>query len=156
MSRTSARITQAEELRRQALTLRRGGASFLSIANQLNCSKSTAHKAVSTALAALREENRKLALELQTLEADRLDTMQLGVWNDAVRGNIPAIQTVLKIMERRAKLMGLDAPTKVAPTSPDGNSPYHHGAMSDAELDARIAELEAKYRGGLTRGDEHR
>ena len=148
MSKTSPRITRAEALRQQALTLRRGGASFQSIANQLGVSKSTAHKAVSTALAALREQNDELAKALQTLEADRLDVLQLGIWTDAARGDLAAIQTVLRIMERRARLLGLDAPTKVAPTSPQGDQPYQPGAMSAEERRARIAELEAKRNGG--------
>ena len=89
--------------------------------------------------------------ELQVQEADRLDRLQFNLWNRAVGGDVTAIQTVLKIMERRARLLGLDQPQKVAPTNPQGDAPYHDGAMSDAELDARIAELEAKHR-----GDEHR
>ena len=31
-----------------------------------------------------------------------------------------AIDRMLRIMDRRAKLLGLDMPTKVAPTTPDG------------------------------------
>ena len=154
MSRTSARVTKAEELRQKALALRRGGATFAGIATKLNIPKSTAHKAVSTAIAILREENRELALELMTLEANRLDALQMGVWSDAVKGDIPAINAVLKIMERRAKLLGLDAPTKVAPTKPRGDQPYQPGAMSAEERRARIAELEAKRRGGAASGAE--
>lgn len=45
-------------------------------------------------------------------------------------------------MDRRAKILGTDAPTKVAPTTPDGKAPYK--PMTDAELDARIRELAGK------------
>jgi len=154
MSKTSARVTKAEELRQAALSLRRGGATFAGIATTLNIPKSTAHKAVSTAIATLREENRELALELMTLEANRLDAMQMGIWPDAVSGDIPSIHAVLKIMERRAKLLGLDAPTKVAPTNPQGDRPYQPGDMSAEERRARIAELEAKRLGGAAFGAE--
>ena len=147
MSRTSPRITKAEDLRQRALNLRRSGASFQSIADQLGIGKSTAHKCVTTALAAVRRENYSLAEEVMVLEANRLDAMQLGIWPAVLQGDLPAIQTVLKIMERRAKLLGLDAPTKVAPTNPQGNQPYQPGAMSAEERRARIAELEAKRRG---------
>lgn len=161
MSRASPRVTKAEELRREALYLRNTGASFAAIGKTLGVSKSAAFKAVNTALQALRDEIKEQAGLLQSQEADRLDQLQLGIWSDATRGNLQAIQTVLKIMERRARLLGLDQPVKVAPTNPQGDQPYQSGQMSDAEVDARIAELEAKHRGGLRDagrlgGDERR
>lgn len=52
------------------------------------------------------------------------------------------MNVILNIVERRCKLLGLDAPTKVAPTSPDGEKPYR--SMSESELDNRIAELQQK------------
>ena len=42
------------------------------------------------------------------LELQRLDAMMAGIWNDAVSGKAHAIDRVLKIMERRAKLLNLD------------------------------------------------
>ena len=38
----------------------------------------------------------------------------LGVWKQAKDGHLGAIDRVLKIQERRAKLLGLDAPSKVS------------------------------------------
>ena len=146
MSRAGPRVTKAEELRREALYLRNTGASFGSIGKALGVSKSAAFKAVNTALQALREEITEQAKLLQSQEAERLDQLQLGIWQDAIGGNLAAIQTVLKIMERRAKLLGLDQPIKVAQTHPDGSA-RESDSMSRAERDARIAELEAKRRG---------
>jgi len=37
---------------------------------------------------------------------------------------LAAIDRAIKLMERRARLLGLDAPTKIAPTNPDGDKPY--------------------------------
>lgn len=37
---------------------------------------------------------------------------------------LAAIDRAIKLMERRARLLGLDAPTKMAPTTPDGDKPY--------------------------------
>lgn len=55
----------------------------------------------------------------------------------------PRYMTILLgIQDRRAKILGTDAPTKVAPTTPDGSAPYR--PMTDAELDARIMELSTK------------
>lgn len=49
------------------------------------------------------------------------------------------MNVILNIVERRCKLLGLDAPTKVAPTNPEGDKPYQ--SMSESEIDNRIAEL---------------
>jgi hypothetical protein len=35
------------------------------------------------------------------------------VWTKALNGDVRAVDSVLRIMERRAKLLGLDAPTKI-------------------------------------------
>ncbi|MDO6747189.1 hypothetical protein [Gilvimarinus sp. 1_MG-2023] len=58
------------------------------------------------------------------------------------------MNVLLSIIERRCKLLGLDAPTKVAPTDPDGKEPYN--PPSSEEATKRIAELMAKlnYAGG--------
>lgn len=52
------------------------------------------------------------------------------------------MSVLLGIQDRRAKILGLDSPQKVAPTTPDGQEPYK--GMSDAEMDARIKELAGK------------
>ena len=39
-------------------------------------------------------------------------------------GNLDAIDRVMKLLDRRAKLAGLDAPSKIAPTSPNGEFGY--------------------------------
>lgn len=52
------------------------------------------------------------------------------------------LQALLGIQDRRAKILGMDAPTKIAPTDPSGQ--HEHGKMTDEELNARIAELAAK------------
>jgi len=39
-------------------------------------------------------------------------------------------------------MLGLDAPTKIAPTDPTGTKPYEK--ISDEELAQRTAELQAK------------
>lgn len=57
-------------------------------------------------------------------------------------GDPKLLQVILNIKEQRAKLLGLNAPMKVAPTDPTGEKPYK--AMGDQEIAARIAELMGK------------
>ncbi len=51
--------------------------------------------------------------EARQLELMRLDEMQFAVWDRAINGDLPALSCVLKIMDRRAKLLGLDKPEKM-------------------------------------------
>ena len=54
--------------------------------------------------------------QVRKLEAMRLDEMSVGVYPQAITGDISAIDTVLAIMARRARLLGLD----VRPAHVDG------------------------------------
>lgn len=106
------RLTAAER-RRQALDLRRTGASFRQIAEAIGCSVSIAHRYVATEIDKLNRESREDAESIRTLELERLDRMTFALWNAATaRGNLGAIDRMLKVMERRARLLGLDAPAK--------------------------------------------
>lgn len=116
------RIT-ATERRIKALALRKAGASYRSIADTLACSLSQVYDDVQHAYAELNAQQQAEAAEARTLEAARLDDVQASFWQRARSGDVKAAQTVLRVMERRAKLLGLDAPTLIAPTNPDG-TPY--------------------------------
>jgi hypothetical protein len=50
--------------------------------------------------------------ELRHLELMRLDDALLSISDRAFSGDLPAISTMLKIMDRRAKLLGLDKPAR--------------------------------------------
>lgn len=101
---------EVTERQRQAVELRKAGAGFEEIARQLGYKDASgAYRAVK---AALRKTIQQPADELRALEAARLDAMLLGIYADARKGNVAKIDRVLNIMTRRAKLFGLDAPTK--------------------------------------------
>jgi hypothetical protein len=51
--------------------------------------------------------------EHRELELDRLDNLQRTYWQPAVNGNLRAADFVLRVIDKRAKLLGLDAPLKV-------------------------------------------
>jgi hypothetical protein len=103
----------------QALELRKAGATYQAIADQLGYrSVSGAHKAVTAALkATLREP----ADQLRELELTRLDAMLLPLWRRVQSGDEKAVDRALRIMERRARLLGLDAPSRGELSGPDGS-----------------------------------
>lgn len=67
--------------------------------------------------------------EARQLELMRLDEMMFALWGRAIGGDLPAASCVLKIMDRRAKLLGLDKPEKV-----DVNQWEFDGTDLDAEV----------------------
>ena len=64
--------------------------------------------------------------ELRELECDRLDALQVAAWAKVEQGDLKAIETVLKIMDRRARLLGLYSAKKR--TSPEYISIVRPGA----------------------------
>jgi len=96
------------ERRVKALALRKAGASYRAIGEQLGVSYQAIAEDVAYGLTALASELRIETEQLRALEAARLDDLQAALWSQVRTGNIKAIQTVLRIMERRARLLGLD------------------------------------------------
>lgn len=140
----SARRLKAAETRRQVVELRMEGATYALIGARLGISQTAAHRHCERAMAEARAEIAAAAEELRSLQYSRLERLLQAVWNSAIEGNHPAIDRALRILEREAKLLGLDAPAKVAPTTPEGSDPYD--SMSDAELAERIEKLLSKAR----------
>jgi NAD(P)H-dependent flavin oxidoreductase YrpB (nitropropane dioxygenase family) len=104
------------QLKPETIELLKAGASFSQIATQLQyADESGARKAVK---ALLEKREYESVDEMRKMELERLDKLLLGtggngVYQQAIKGHLSAIDRVVKIMERRAKLLGLDAPTKV-------------------------------------------
>jgi hypothetical protein len=144
MATTDANALTAQERRATAVDRRLEGASFRTIAAELGMSPAGVHKAVTKAMAVVQIGLDASAKELKALEAERLDALQAAWWHEALIDPARVGNTMLRLLERRAKLFGLDAPAKVAPTTPEGDAPYDPDSMSAAERQQRIAELEQK------------
>jgi len=118
--RTSVRRLRAAEKQKRALEMRIEGAAYEEIRAELGYrSRSGAHKAV---MSALRKMLREPADTVRELELQRLDRILRPMMQLAITGDAAAVDRVLKVMDRRAKLLGLDAPTKSALTDPEGNA----------------------------------
>lgn len=99
-----------------AFELRKAGASYELIAEKLGyASAKSAENSIRSTL------NRKYkpedVEEVVSMELARLDALQLVAWRRAKEGDLSAIDRILKIMERRAKYLGLDVKEQVS----DGN-----------------------------------
>ena len=111
---TSAAAARALSRQAQALELRRSGRSYSEIAQKLGISKSRAHELVRTGIDGARAQVAGSSDELLALELSRLDGLLAKVYPMAAQGDLQAVDRVLKICERRARLLGLDAPTRTA------------------------------------------
>ena len=106
------RKTDQETLDREAecLKLRRGGLTLDEIAKRVGyANPGSVHKALERANARIVRDDIE---QIRALEEDRLDTLQAANWGKAMKGDFQAGTLVLRIMDRRAKLLGLDMPLK--------------------------------------------
>lgn len=87
------------ELSQRVLNLRRAGAPFDHIAKQLNLPTDVVRGLFDDALTTLDTEVQR------ALEVDRLDRLHVAVWSQAVAGDLGAVDRVLKISERRDKVL---------------------------------------------------
>jgi hypothetical protein len=137
-SLVSPRGLAVAERRRKALELRKAGASFDSIAQELGfCNRGAAYK---TVRAALKATLREPATEVRKLELERLDRLFLVVWPLALKGDTRAIDRCLQIARQRAALEGLNL-DKLALTDPTGTKEYSGGNVF-----AQIKEYEDEFR----------
>jgi DNA-binding CsgD family transcriptional regulator len=111
-SASSSSKVRARELEIRALEYRKAGASYEQISKALGCSKAGAWKAVKRGLENLNKECNEKAREVRQIETLRLDRMWAGIYDDAANGDPRAVNTALRIMERRARLWGLDEQTE--------------------------------------------
>lgn len=107
----------------QAVRLRTEGATYREIADRLDYpSENAANKAV---LGVLRRTEVDAAEALRTLEVARLDLL----WSKTVRGlaasetspqglNAALVSAAVRVSERRSRLLGLDAPTRLESVPP--------------------------------------
>ena len=148
----AARAARGLEHQRQALELRRAGLGYEAIGAQLGLGKSQAHRLVKRALEEARAQVTANADELRSEELSRLDGMLQGLWPRARKGEVSAVDRVLKIAERRAKLLGLDAPEK-RELFGKGGTPLVPGALDPSGLSTQtLQELLAARDAAARRG----
>lgn len=115
---TTARRTQQDRRRAtalkkalRALELRTHGFSYEDIAQNVGfANRQNAHRAVKKAMEHLPQEATRDMRDVELLKLDRLES---SLWSQAESGDTASVTAILKVMERRAKLTGLDKPIKV-------------------------------------------
>ena len=92
------------------------------IADALNLSTSTVHSHIKRALSDLAEKDAKATERYRNLNLQRLDALLLAIWTKATSGtpDLKAVREARNIVVAQGKLLGLEAPSKVAFTDPSG------------------------------------
>lgn len=127
-------LVKADEERRiYALFL--AGARPDEIARTMNLSVETIYRTRRAALERTMPQRDAVMLELREVELQRIDRLQRAHWQKAIEGSIGSSKIVLACIDRRAKMLGLDAPVKVDATV---------RSELDAQIEQLVQELEAE------------
>lgn len=102
--------TTSAQLTVEMLELRKQGWTYQAIGDQYGITAPSAYQRVKKALHDLVVEP---AEEVRQIELGKLDRAEKAISAKVEAGDTRAIDSMLRIMERRARYMGLDAPVKV-------------------------------------------
>ncbi len=118
MSKTGWQKVGSALLRQQILELRLTGMTVRDIARTVHRGPTRVHQILVSALEELAATNAETTDNIVKLELERLDKMVESMW--LARAAPEVASALLKVMERRAKLLGLDKPTKTGFVGKDG------------------------------------
>jgi Sigma-70, region 4 len=110
----------------QALRLRSLGYTYRRIAEEMGCNVGTAYSRVQRALAQIPAE---AVDEYRSIQRQQMDDLMATYLPQALAGDYKSAELVMKLLDRRAKLEGIDAPAK-------------HEVITIDYIDAEIRRLE--------------
>jgi predicted transcriptional regulator len=116
------------ERERLAVELRVEGCTFTEIGDRLGISDRMASRIFHRAMGRVLREPVE---QLVQLEASRLDALWAAMFPRALRGSARHAEVCIRICERRARLLGLDQPTRV-----------HADVLANVTVDQIDAEIE--------------
>jgi len=144
--------------------LKKAGVSSREIARRFDMTTSAISKAIQRQLEKLNQESRLNYVEVLRMELERLDALQASIWpmtqnrkqtnpdgsEVAIEPDLKAVQQVLSVMDRRAKLLGMEQ-TNVSISLADAPSTSGQVKVSlvgskkaNAEIDIHSPEEDAK------------
>jgi predicted DNA-binding protein YlxM (UPF0122 family) len=102
--------------------LKKAGVSSREIAKRFDMTTSAVSKAIQRQLEKLNQESKLNYIEVLRMELERLDALQASIWpmtqnrkqanpdgsEVSIEPDLKAVQQVLSVMDRRAKLLGMD------------------------------------------------
>jgi hypothetical protein len=141
------------ERRIRAFGLRKAGASYRQIAQQLNVSVNTAWADVNAELLELRQQTTADAEAVREMELQRCDEMILGLWPAVRLGDPKSVMAAVRVSDRRARLLGLDAATKSELTGA-GGGPLEIKELRES-IASKLSSLAARIGAGGVVSESH-
>ena len=139
--RTMARLQRNGNI----IDLRKAGLTYEAISQQLDVTLTTCRKVVSEAMRRLLTVDRESLDEVLAIEVERTYTMLQAIWPKVLAGQERAIWAALKIQERRAKYLGLDAAERLDVSLTGGMTIQTDTPQSAAEeIRERMAEMRTR------------
>ncbi|WP_433426325.1 hypothetical protein ACQP1V_42650 (plasmid) [Microtetraspora malaysiensis] len=106
---SKARKVEISQRRYQAVQMRVAGVSPTVIAERLGYSGAAAvSKDIDRALQNAAKQEQMASEQLLKLEIDRLDRIMASLWPKVIKSDVNACEAALKVINRRATLLGLD------------------------------------------------
>jgi hypothetical protein len=128
------------ELRRKKVAANLlGGLNYRQMAEALGVSIGTISSDVKIILGRWQREQVKDAGDYVQMELVRLDRALNAIWDRVLEGDLKAIETMLKIEERRARLLDLDAPITIKATDIDAAIQRELARLTSGDADAGAA-----------------
>lgn len=118
--KSSAAEIAIEKRREKATKLRLAGWSMRDIAAHLKCSLGTVHSDLTEVLTRTSEKADDTTRRERAVTLARLDVATKGIWAGIENGDVEAVDRLVKIEARRAKMLGFDAPSRQEHTGPEG------------------------------------
>lgn len=120
-SKAASDRVRASKRRGEAFEYRIAGLSYSKIADKLGISTSRAHSLVAEALKESQESVKDLANRHRQIQHARIEKLVAALWSDAVAARSVeerrrSIAQIVKLLDRQAKLWGMDAPKLVEAT----------------------------------------
>jgi hypothetical protein len=115
--KSKEKAAEIELRRKKVATNLLAGLSYRAMAEALGVSLGTVAADVKIIMGRWQREQISQMAEVIAVETVRLDRALNAIWDKVLAGDRGAINTMLKIMERRTRLLGLDAPHAVDLTS---------------------------------------
>lgn len=113
MAKTSASKIASLEMDRKCIELRKAGFSYRQIGQQLDLDPSNAYRRVRRVLQKEIDSMSETTEQYRHLELLRLETIGAKIYQQAVNGDLQAIDRYIALSGRRARMLGVDAPQKV-------------------------------------------
>jgi hypothetical protein len=106
---TETEQARAAQMRRHALAMRLSGNGYRQIAETLGVPEPNAWKMVGVELQAHQVTNQDLKRRCRDEQLERLNIALRAIWPAVEAGQVEAVDCLLRLEERRSRLLGLDS-----------------------------------------------